>query len=101
MDVKTLKEKAVAEISAIKSVEDLKRVGTTLLGRKGLFSEYLQELKTVNQEQRKSLGQAINELKGWAEARLQELEALYKKRNRKRESAKPGLTLPCPATGRF
>ncbi|MGD0237598.1 MAG: phenylalanine--tRNA ligase subunit alpha, partial [Syntrophorhabdales bacterium] len=60
MDVKTLKEKAVAEISSIKSVEDLKRVGTTLLGRKGLFSEYLQELKTVGQEQRKSLGQAIN-----------------------------------------
>ena len=60
MDVKTLKEKAVAEISSIKSVEDLKRVGTTLLGRKGLFSEYLQELKTVSQEQRKSLGQAIN-----------------------------------------
>ena len=96
MDVKTLKEKAVAEISSVKSVEDLKRVGTTLLGRKGLFSEYLQELKTVSQEQRKSLGQAINELEGWAEARLQELETLYKKEEqekRERES-RVDITMP-------
>ncbi len=96
MDVKTLKEKAVAEISSIKSVEDLKRVGTTLLGRKGLFSEYLQELKTVNQEQRKSLGQAINELKGWAEAKLQELEALYKKeeQEQKERESRVDITMP-------
>ncbi len=96
MDVKTLKEKAVAEISSIKSVEDLKRVGTTLLGRKGLFSEYLQELKTVGQEQRKSLGQAINELKSWTEARLRELEELYKKEEqeqRERES-RVDITMP-------
>ena len=96
MDVKTLKEKAVAEISSIKSVEDLKRVGTTLLGRKGLFSEYLQELKTVGQEQRKSLGQAINELKSWTETRLRELEELYKKEEqeqRERES-RVDITMP-------
>lgn len=96
MDVKTLKEKAVAEISSIKSVEDLKRVGTTLLGRKGLFSECLQELKTIGQEQRKSLGQAINELKSWTEARLWELEELYKKEEqeqRERES-RVDITMP-------
>ncbi len=96
MDVKTLKEKAVAEISSIKSVEDLKRVGTTLLGRKGLFSEYLQELKTVNQEQRKSLGQAINELKGWAEARLQELEALYKKEEQEKREREAWVDITMP-----
>ena len=96
MDVKTLKEKAVAEISSIKSVEDLKRVGTTLLGRKGLFSEYLQELKTVSQEQRKSLGQAINELKGWAEARLQELEALYKKEEQEQRERESWVDITMP-----
>jgi phenylalanyl-tRNA synthetase alpha chain len=71
-------------------------VGTTLLGRKGLFSEYLQELKTVNQEQRKSLGQAINELKGWAEAKLQELEALYKKeeQEQKERESRVDITMP-------
>jgi phenylalanyl-tRNA synthetase alpha chain len=96
LDVKTLKEKAVAEISSIKSVEDLKRVGTTLLGRKGLFSEYLQELKTVNQEQRKSLGQAINELKGWAEARLRELEALYKKEEQEKREREAWVDITMP-----
>ena len=96
MDVKTLKEKAVAEISSIKSVEDLKRVGTTLLGRRGLFSEYLQELKTVSPEQRKSFGQAINELKGWAEARLQELEALYKKEEQEQRERESWVDITMP-----
>ncbi len=96
MDVKTLKEKAVAEISSIKSVEDLKRVGTTLLGRKGLFSEYLQELKTVSQEQRKSLGQAINELKSWTEARLRELEELYKKEEQEQRERESRIDITMP-----
>lgn len=96
MDVKTLKEKAVAEISSIKSVEDLKRVGTTLLGRRGLFSEYLQELKTVSPEQRKSFGQAINELKGWAEARLQELEAVYKKEEQEQRERESWVDITMP-----
>ncbi len=96
MDVKTLKEKAVAEISSIKSVEDLKRVGTTLLGRRGLFSEYLRELKTVGPEQRKSFGQAINELKGWAEARLQELEALYKKEEQEQRERESWVDITMP-----
>ena len=96
MDVKTLKEKAVAEISSIKSVEDLKRVGTTLLGRKGLFSEYLQELKSVDQEQRKSFGQAINELKNWADARLRELEELYKKEEQERRERESRVDITMP-----
>ncbi|HME41792.1 MAG TPA: phenylalanine--tRNA ligase subunit alpha [Syntrophorhabdales bacterium] len=96
MDVKTLKEKAVAEISSIKSVEDLKRVGTVLLGRKGLFSEYLQELKSVNQDQRKSFGQAINELKSWAEAKLRELEESYKKEEQERKEHESWVDITMP-----
>ncbi len=88
MDVTTLKDKVVAEISAIKSVEDLKRVGTTLLGRKGVFAEYLQQLKSVSQAERRSFGQAINELKGWAEEKLKELDDRYgKEEQEKRERA--------------
>jgi len=88
LDVTTLKEKVVAEISAVQSVDDLKRVGTTLLGRKGVFAEYLQELKSVSQGERRTFGQAINELKGWAEEKLKELEDRYKKEEQeKRERA--------------
>jgi phenylalanyl-tRNA synthetase alpha chain len=96
LDVKTLKEKAVAEISSIKTVEDLKRVGTTLLGRKGLFSEYLQGLKSVGQDERKSLGQAINELKNWAEGRLRELEEQYgrEEQERKERESRVDITMP-------
>ncbi len=89
MDVISLKEKVVAEISTVQSLEDLKRVGTFLLGRKGIFAEYLQELKNVNQEQRRTFGQAINELKGWAETKLKELEDVYtraEQEKRERES---------------
>jgi phenylalanyl-tRNA synthetase alpha chain len=96
LDVKTLKEKIVAEISAIKSVEDLKRVGTTLLGRKGVFTEYLQELKSVSQEQRRTFGQAINELKGWTEEKLKELEDSYGKeeQERRERAAWVDITMP-------
>ena len=96
MDVKTLKEKAVAEVSSIKTVEDFKRVGTELLGRKGLFSEYLQELKSVNQEQRKSLGLAINEVKTWVESRLLELEELYKKEEKERRERESWVDITMP-----
>ena len=96
MDVKTLKEKVVAEISAIKSVEDLKRVGTTLLGRKGVFTEYLQELKSVSQEQRRTFGQAINELKGWAEEKLKELEDLYGKEEQERREREAWVDITMP-----
>ena len=96
MDVKTLKEKVVAEISAIKSVEDLKRVGTTLLGRKGVFTEYLQELKNVSQEQRRSFGQAINELKGWAEEKLKELEDLYGRQEQERREREAWVDITMP-----
>jgi phenylalanyl-tRNA synthetase alpha chain len=96
LDVKSLKETVVAEISAIKSVEDLKRVGTTLLGRKGVFAEYLQELKNVSQEQRRTFGQAINEVKGWAEEKLKELEDLYgrQEQERRERGAWVDVTMP-------
>ena len=96
MDVKILKDKVVAEISSIKSVEDLKRVATKLLGRKGLFSEHLQELKTVSQEERKSFGQAINELKNWAEVKLAEFEELYKKEEEERRERESWVDITMP-----
>ena len=96
MDVKALKEKVVGEISSIKSAEDQKRVTTTLLGRKGLFSEYLQQLKTVSQQERKSYGQTINELKSWAEARLQETEALYEKEEQERKERESWVDITMP-----
>jgi phenylalanyl-tRNA synthetase alpha chain len=96
LDVKTLKEKVEAEISAIKSVEDLKRVGTTLLGRKGVFTEYLQELKSVSQEQRRTFGQAINELKGWAEEKLKELEDLYGRQEQERREREAWVDITMP-----
>ena len=96
MDVKTLKEQIVAEISAVKSVEDLKRAGTTLLGRKGIFTEYLQELKSVSQEQRRTFGQAINELKGWAEEKLKELEDLYRKEEQEKREREAWVDITMP-----
>jgi len=96
LDIKTLKEQALAEFSSIKSVDDLKRVGTTLLGRKGLFSEYLQALKTVDQEQRKTFGQAINELKSWTETRLRELEERYSKEEQERKERESWVDITMP-----
>jgi phenylalanyl-tRNA synthetase alpha chain len=105
LDVKVLKEKVVAEISSIQSADDLKRVSTSLLGRKGLLAEYLQHLKTVSQDQKRALGQAINEVKTWTETKIRELEEQYRKaeQERKERESWVDITMPGarPSLGKF
>jgi len=105
LDVKVIKEKVVAEISSIQSADDLKRVSTNLLGRKGLLAEYLQHLKTVSQDQKRVFGQAINEVKTWTETKIRELEEQYRKaeQERKERESWVDITMPGarPPLGKF
>ena len=104
MDVQALEETVTKEISSIQSFEDLRRVKVSLTGRKGVFSEYIDQLKTIDRDQRGVFGKAINEIKGRAEARLDELEKFYldrEKARRERESL-IDITMPGkkPVTGK-
>ena len=77
LDAGFLEETVTKELSSIQSFEDLKRVKVSLLGRKGIFSEYIDQLKTIDKAERGAFGKAINEIKGRCEARLDELEGHY------------------------
>lgn len=88
LNIQDLKDKTQENILSIKSMEDYKRVRTTLLGRKGLFSQYIDILKSLDREERKHLGKEINTLKRWTEEKLNELQTVYEKE----EKEKAGLS---------
>lgn len=96
MDLSRLKEKVTSEISSVKSIEDLVKVKVSLLGRKGVFAEYLDKLKTIDKELRRDAGKAINDLKVWTENSLGELETSYQAEEKaKRERAsRVDITMP-------
>lgn len=96
MDAGFLEETVTKELSSIQSFEDLKRVKVSLLGRKGIFSQYIDQLKTIDKAERGAFGKAINEVKGRCEARLDELERHYLDRERQQKERESFIDLTMP-----
>jgi phenylalanyl-tRNA synthetase alpha chain len=96
LDIEEVRAKVEGEISSIKSAADLNSAKTSLAGRKGLFSELLNRLKDLDKDERRVAGKEINELKGWAENRLEELGAHFEaEEKRKRDLAsRIDITMP-------
>lgn len=96
MDIQQLKTKVESEIACIKTVDELNNAKTYLLGRKGLFSELIDSIKTLDKDERKVFGKAINELKGWAENRLDESKAYFEAEERRKRdlAARIDITMP-------
>ena len=105
MDLKALKDKIEQMLASIHSMEDLRRVKVALLGRKGLFPDYYEQLKTRSLEERRLAGREINSLKNWTETRLGEVEAAYaaEEQQKKAQDASIDITLPGkkPVLGRL
>jgi len=96
LDAGFLEETVTKELSSIQSFEDLKRVKVSLLGRKGIFSQYIDQLKTIDKAERGAFGKAINEIKGRCEARLDELEGHYLERERQQKERESFIDLTMP-----
>jgi len=96
MDLQESKNKIENEISSIKTFDDLNNARISLLGRKGLFFELIDKIKTLDKDERKNFGREINDLKGWAENRLNELKEHFNaEEKRKRELAsRIDVTMP-------
>ena len=96
MDIEDVKSKVESQISSIKNIVELNNAKTALTGRKGLFSDLLSTLKDLDKDQRKVVGKEVNELKGWAESRLEELRAYFEaEEKRKRDLAsRIDITMP-------
>lgn len=88
MDIGGLREKIEHVISSIGNMEDLKKIKVSILGRKGIFADQIDKLKTLDKELRREAGKTINEVKSWAEGRLGELERHFEDiEKKKREQA--------------
>jgi phenylalanyl-tRNA synthetase alpha chain len=96
LDIEEVRAKVEGEISSIKNAADLNSAKTSLAGRKGLFSDLLNRLKDLDKDERRVAGKEINELKGWAENRLEELRAHFEtEEKRKRDLAsRIDITMP-------
>ncbi len=96
MNIDELRNRVESEISSLKTLEDLKKVKASLLGRKGLFSECLDTLKLLDKEQKKVFGKEINLLKAHTEARLKELESFYIDDEKRKQDALSRIDITMP-----
>lgn len=62
-------------LASIHNMEDLNNVRTYILGRKGLFSQYIEKIKELDKDEKKLYGQRLNSLKEQTENKIKELKA--------------------------
>ena len=98
MDISGLKEKIESEITRIANIEDLKRIKVSLLGRKGIFADYIDKLKALDKDQRRDAGKAINEIKTWADLRVGELEKHFNEIERQKRDQGSLIDITMPGT---
>ncbi|MCS7279756.1 MAG: phenylalanine--tRNA ligase subunit alpha [Thermodesulfobacteriaceae bacterium] len=87
MEIEKLREEIFEEFSLIKNLSELEAFRVKYLGKKGLLTSYLKELKNLPLEERKSLGRELNELKEKLEELLKqkEREILFQEEDRELE----------------
>ncbi len=96
MDIGVLQKRVDKELSSIKTIDDVRKIKVSLLGRKGVFSEYIENIKLLDKGERKRAGQEINALKLHAESRLRELEDLYVEEEKKEREAASRIDITMP-----
>lgn len=76
------------------SKADLEQLRLKFLGKKGLLSEFYTELRTAASEEKKELGQLINELKVTATTKIGELKESIERSDRKGQADGMDVSLP-------
>jgi phenylalanyl-tRNA synthetase alpha chain len=96
LNIDELKDKVERGISSIKTIEDVRKVKAYLVGRKGIFSEYIDTIKSLDKEERKVFGKEINSLKVSTENRLREIETRYEAEERRKEEQASLIDITMP-----
>ena len=104
MNIREYRDRIESEISVIKTVDELNNAKISLVGRKGLFSELITKIKTLDSDERKSFGREINDLKVWTEERLKELKEYFEAEEKRKKdlASRIDFTMPgkIPAVGK-
>jgi phenylalanyl-tRNA synthetase alpha chain len=96
LDISELTNKVKSEISSVKNIDDIKKVKIFLLGRKGIFADFLDKLKTIDKDLRRDTGKAINDLKIWTEDKVKELENTYEEQVKKKREQTAWIDITMP-----
>jgi len=96
LDLTALKDQISKELDSIRSLDDSKRVRILLLGRKGLFADFYEQLKGLDKDEKRTAGQEINGLKQQAESRLAGMEASYVEEERLKRERESFIDITLP-----
>lgn len=96
MNLQEIREKVEAELASIQNSDGLNKVRTYLVGRKGLFAEFIDKIKDLDKEQKRIFGGEINKLKNWTESKLNELKETYERQEQEREERLSAIDVTIP-----
>ncbi len=92
-----LKKELDAELSAVENVADLENIRVKYLGKKGSVTDLLKEMKNLSNEEKKTFGQKVNELKNEVSDKITEkMDDLKKKELEKELNAMPEFDVSMP-----
>ncbi|HPH41510.1 MAG TPA: phenylalanine--tRNA ligase subunit alpha [Syntrophorhabdaceae bacterium] len=96
MDISALKSIIEKEISSVSNIEQLEKTKISLLGRKGIISEHIDKIKTLDKEERKFFGRELNLLKEWTDKRFIELKRFYEDEEKKKRERATWIDITMP-----
>ncbi|MCB4756909.1 MAG: phenylalanine--tRNA ligase subunit alpha [Elusimicrobia bacterium] len=97
MDLQAIERDFLQKLAEVKSLPDLESLHTRFLGRKeGQLNQILKNIGTLSAEERKSVGQAANQLKTFLEEKITEKRRFLEKKliSSELETARIDPTLP-------
>jgi len=96
LDISALKSIIEKEISSVSNIEQLEKTKISLLGRKGIISEHIDKIKTLDKEERKFFGRELNQLKEWTDKRFIELKRFYEDEEKKKRERATWIDITMP-----
>lgn len=96
--IRSLKSQFEQELSSIKDLAELENVRVAYLGKKGSVTDLLKGMKELSNEERKTFGQKVNELKGAVANKISDkMQELKEKEIQKEIELMPEFDLSMPA----
>ena len=94
-----LKQQFLEELKSSENTQDLEAIRVKYLGKKGSVTELMKEMKGLSNEEKKSFGQAVNELKGEVTDKITERTKELKQLEIQKEiDAVPDFDISMPPT---
>lgn len=91
-----IKQQCLTELKRAKSLEDIENVRIQYLGRKGIIKNLFEQIKSLSIEERKIIGQLLNNVREEIEQSLQQKINRLKSKIEKAETKKDVLELSLP-----